>query len=103
MLITAVGLKLDYDRIEGATDALGNDPMVCSNFSPAYVNKTFKAFKAFQPGQTAIFTMPPLPIKCPGAPQKIMYLFDDYLRKVRLPPKGSSHSSAIACYTRQSN
>lgn len=82
MLIVAVGLKLDYDRIKGAVAALDNDPTVCSNYSSKYVNKTYRAFQGFQPGQTAIFTMPPLPIKCPGAPQKIMYLFDDYLRQV---------------------
>jgi sulfide:quinone oxidoreductase len=28
-----------------------------------------------------IFTQPPTPVKCGGAPQKIMYLTDSYLRK----------------------
>ena len=31
-------------------------------------------------GGDAIFTMPPPPIKCAGAPQKIMYLADDQFR-----------------------
>lgn len=82
MLIVAVGLQLDYGKIDGATEALAKDPRVCSNFSPKYVNKTYKAFQAFPKSGSAIFTMPVMPIKCPGAPQKIMYLFDDYLRKV---------------------
>ena len=34
MLIVAVGLNLNYSKIEGATEALTNDPRVCSNFSP---------------------------------------------------------------------
>ena len=52
---------------------------VASNFSPKYVGKTFELIKNFQ-GGNAIFTMPTLPIKCPGAPQKIMYLAEDYWR-----------------------
>ena len=30
---------------------------------------------------TALFTFPNTPIKCAGAPQKIMYLADDHLRR----------------------
>ena len=51
-------------------------------FTSQYVQKTYKALQNFEKGGVAIFTMPPMPIKCPGAPQKIMYLFDDRLRKV---------------------
>jgi sulfide:quinone oxidoreductase len=32
-------------------------------------------------GGTALFTMPPPPIKCAGAPQKIMYLADAWFRR----------------------
>ena len=35
-------------------------------------------------GGNAVFTCPPMPIKCPGAPQKIAYLADDVFRKKRL-------------------
>ena len=56
--------------------------MTCSCSAFQYVQKTYKALQNFKKGETAIFTMPPMPIKCPGAPQKIMYLFDDHLRKV---------------------
>lgn len=82
MLIVATGIQLDYGKIKGSMEALEKDPRVCTNFTPDYVGKTFEAFKAFPKGGTGIFSMPPLPIKCPGAPQKIMYLFDDYLRQV---------------------
>ena len=51
-------------------------------FTSQYVQKTYKALQNFEKGGVAIFTMPPMPIKCPGAPQKIMYLFDDRLRMV---------------------
>ena len=45
--------------------------------------KTLKAMQDFKSGN-AIFTFPPPPLKCPGAPQKIMYLVDEYFRKVSL-------------------
>ncbi len=55
--------------------------MVATNYSSKYAAKTFENIKRFQ-GGNAIFNMPTMPIKCPGAPQKIMYLADDYWRKV---------------------
>ena len=81
-LIVAVGLKVNYHKIEGLLEALDdpNSP-VATNFSSKYVQKTFQLISNYK-GGNAIFTMPPLPIKCPGAPQKIMYLADDYFRKV---------------------
>ena len=65
-------------------DALEHDPAVCSNYHPKYVQKTFPAMQAFKEGN-AIFTYPNTPIKCGGAPQKILYLTEDYFRKVNLP------------------
>ena len=69
-------------QIQGLPEAL-EDPTsgIASNFSPKYVTKTFELIKNFK-GGNAIFTMPTLPIKCPGAPQKIMYLAEDYFCKV---------------------
>ena len=69
-------------QIKGLPEAL-KDPnsFVASNYSPDTVQKTFENMKRFR-GGNAIFTFPPMPIKCPGAPQKIMYLADDYWRKV---------------------
>lgn len=81
-MIVAVGLKVNYHKIEGLLEALEdpNSP-VATNFSSKYAQKTFQLISNYK-GGNAIFTMPPLPIKCPGAPQKIMYLADDYFRKV---------------------
>ena len=62
-------------------EALDNDSKVVSIYSPNYVNKVFPAIQNFKQGN-AIFTFPVMPIKCPGAPQKIMYLAEEYLRKV---------------------
>ncbi len=56
--------------------------MVASNYSAKYTSKTFENMKRFQ-GGNAIFNMPTMPIKCPGAPQKIMYLADDFWRQAR--------------------
>ena len=53
---------------------------VCSNYSFETVNKTWESLKSLKEGN-AIFTFPNTPIKCPGAPQKIMYLAEDYLKK----------------------
>ncbi|MDF1837897.1 MAG: FAD/NAD(P)-binding oxidoreductase, partial [Planctomycetota bacterium] len=44
------------------------------------VDSTWKAIQDFQ-GGNAIFTHPNTPLKCGGAPQKIMYLAADYWRK----------------------
>ena len=68
-------------QLKGLREALDTDPMVCCNYSFDTVDKTFKAFKNFKKGN-AIFTFPNTPVKCAGAPQKIMYLADDYFRKV---------------------
>lgn len=57
-------------------------PYVCSNYSYNTVTKTHQAMQALKEGN-AIFTYPATPIKCPGAAQKIMYITDAYLRKVR--------------------
>ena len=78
-LVVAAGLSLLWDRIPGLREGLGRHG-VCSNYSFDTVDFTRKAISEFQ-GGTAIFTHPSTPIKCGGAPQKIMYLADDYWRR----------------------
>ncbi|XP_046890940.1 sulfide:quinone oxidoreductase, mitochondrial isoform X2 [Hypomesus transpacificus] len=51
-----------------------------SNYSVKTVEKTWNALQNFKEGN-AIFSFPNTPVKCAGAPQKIMYLTDAYLRK----------------------
>lgn len=78
-LVVAMGFKLHFDRIKGLPDAF-QTPGVCSNYSAGTVEKTLEALKNFKEGN-AIFTFPNTPIKCAGAPQKIMYLAEDYFNK----------------------
>lgn len=78
-LVVAVGMKLHWNRIEGLEDALGKDG-ICSNYRFDLVDKTWEFLRGFK-GGNAVFTFPNTPIKCAGAPQKIMYLADDWLRK----------------------
>jgi sulfide:quinone oxidoreductase len=85
VLIVATGLKLCWDRIEGLVEALGQGG-VCSNYSKDFAPYTWEAIQAFQGGH-AVFTCAPMPIKCPGAPQKIAYLADEVFKKKRLNAK----------------
>jgi sulfide:quinone oxidoreductase len=78
-LVVAPGMQLDWHKVKGLPEALGHDG-VCSNYAYEHVDKTWEFIKAFK-GGNAIFTHPNTPIKCGGAPQKIMYLADDHFRK----------------------
>ena len=78
-LIVALGLRLAWEKIPGAKEALGKNG-VCTIYEYDQVDKTEEMLRSFS-GGTAVFTMPPVPIKCAGAPQKIMYLADEIFRK----------------------
>lgn len=73
-LVVGAGLKLNYDAIKGATEAL-EDPTspVGSMYSLDYAYKFAKAREEFKGGK-AIFTMPKMPVKCGGAPVKVIFL-----------------------------
>eukprot|EP00106_Octopus_bimaculoides_P005630 XP_014773072.1 PREDICTED: sulfide:quinone oxidoreductase, mitochondrial-like [Octopus bimaculoides] len=79
-LVLALGLQLNFDWVKGLPEALMSDPRICSNYSVHTVGKTFSALQSFE-GGNAIFTVPATPIKCGGAPQKIMYLAEEYFNK----------------------
>ncbi len=74
-LIVAPGIQLDWGKIGGIEGKMGSNGL-CSNYDFNYVNSTWENLNNFKGGR-AIFTMPPMPIKCPGAPQKIMWLAED--------------------------
>lgn len=74
-LVVAPGLRLAWEKIEGVTGNLGRNGL-CSIYEYDQVDKVTEMLESFK-GGTAIFVMPPVPIKCAGAPQKIMYLADD--------------------------
>lgn len=78
-LIVCPGLQLDWDKIEGLRETLGRNG-VCSNYSKDTVEYTWTCIQSLA-GGTALFTQPPMPIKCAGAPQKIVYLASDHWRK----------------------
>lgn len=86
-LFVAVGLKLRFDKVIGLPQALGT-PGVGSNYSHLTVNDTWKAIQNFK-GGNAIFTVPNSPIKCLGAPQKIMYLAEAYFRENNVRDKAN--------------
>uniref|UniRef100_A0A8C8U032 Sulfide quinone oxidoreductase n=1 Tax=Peromyscus maniculatus bairdii TaxID=230844 RepID=A0A8C8U032_PERMB len=81
-LIIALGIQLDYEKIKGLPEGFAY-PKIGSNYSVKTVEKTWKALQDFKEGN-AIFTFPNTPVKCAGAPQKIMYLSEAYFRKVFL-------------------
>ena len=72
VLVACPGIKLDWDAIPGLSETLGNNG-VTSNYRydlAPYTNRLVKDLR----GGRALFTQPPMPIKCAGAPQKSMYL-----------------------------
>ena len=78
-LVVAAGIQIDWARIPGLKDTLGQNGVV-SNYDYNTAPKTWDAIRTFS-GGTAIFTQPKPPFKCPGAAQKIMYLADEMFRK----------------------
>jgi sulfide:quinone oxidoreductase len=78
-LIVCPGLKLDWHGIEGLSDTLGRNG-VTSNYRYDLAPYTWKLVQDLKDGK-AIFTQPPMPIKCAGAPQKAMYLSADHWRR----------------------
>ncbi|KAK7814708.1 hypothetical protein U0070_018032 [Myodes glareolus] len=86
-LIIALGIQLDYEKIKGLPEGFAY-PKIGSNYSVKTVEKTWKALQDFKEGN-AIFTFPNTPVKCAGAPQKIMYLSEAYFRKTGKRPKAN--------------
>lgn len=79
-LIVTPGLKLNWEKIEGLSREIIGRHGICSNYSYDTVDHTWRLIQSFE-GGNALFTMPRMPIKCPGAPQKIAYLAEDYFRR----------------------
>mgnify|MGYP001813807051 FL=1 len=78
-LIVAPGIQLNWDAVKGLPDAI-NKGGVCSNYGYDKVPYTWETIQSFQ-GGNAVFTFPATPIKCAGAPQKIMYLAEETFRR----------------------
>lgn len=82
-LVVCPGIQIDLDGIEGLKETIGQNN-VCSNYVDA--NYTWEVLQKFK-GGNALFTQPATPIKCGGAPQKIMYLADDYFEQQKVKDK----------------
>lgn len=79
-LVACPGIQLNWNKVEGLAESLGQNG-VCSNYSFHLAPYTFECLKSLTAGDTAIFTAPGTAVKCGGAPQKIMYLAGDYVRR----------------------
>ncbi|SMF75588.1 sulfide:quinone oxidoreductase [Tistlia consotensis] len=78
-LVVAPGLELNWDGVEGLRESLGRNG-VTSNYLFDMAPYTWQLTQSLR-GGTALFTQPPMPIKCAGAPQKAMYLSCDHWRR----------------------
>ena len=75
-LIVCPGLKLDWNGVDGLVKTLGKNG-VTSNYRYDLAPYTWELVRNMKKGR-ALFTQPPMPIKCAGAPQKAMYLSGDH-------------------------
>jgi sulfide:quinone oxidoreductase len=83
VLVISAGIQMDLDALPGLREALQTDS-VCSNYLDP--KKTFEVLKKFK-GGNAVFTQAATPIRCGGAPQKIMYLAEEYFKKSGVRPQ----------------
>lgn len=79
ILIVAPGIRLAWEKIAGLEETLGRNG-VTSNYRYDLAPYTWELVQQTQSGR-AIFTQPPMPIKCAGAPQKSMYLSCDHWKR----------------------
>lgn len=76
-LVVAPGLVMNFDLLPGLKEAMETDSVGSVYTDPQKFWKILQNFK----GGNAVFTQPTTPIKCGGAPQKIMYLSEHFFRK----------------------
>ncbi|HWH61637.1 MAG TPA: FAD/NAD(P)-binding oxidoreductase, partial [Ginsengibacter sp.] len=86
-LIVAPGIQLNWNAIKGLKETLGSNG-VCSNYNVETASYTWQCIRNFKGGK-ALFTNPDTPVKCGGAPHKIMWLAADYFKKHRVFDKAS--------------
>ena len=95
-LVVAAGIQIDWDKIPGLKESVGKAGSgVCSNYSFQTVGSTWDNINNFKGGK-ALFTQPGTPIKCAGAPQKIMYLAADHFRKNGMNGQADVHFYSAA-------
>lgn len=84
-LAVAPGIQLDWEKVPGVKENLGTKG-ICSIYNFHQSEKTWDTISSFE-GGTAIFTFPSTPIKCAGAPQKIMWLAEETFRDKKIRDK----------------
>ncbi|MCT4372930.1 TIGR01244 family phosphatase [Yangia mangrovi] len=84
-LIVCPGLKLGWHKVEGLVETLGKNG-VTSNYRYDLAPYTWELVKGLKGGH-ALFTQPPMPIKCAGAPQKALYLSADHWCRTGILPR----------------
>jgi sulfide:quinone oxidoreductase len=87
-LVVAPGLELHWAGIEGLPETLGRNG-VTSNYLFEMAPYTWELVQRLRAGR-ALFTQPPMPIKCAGAPQKALYLACDHWRRLELLQSSSA-------------
>ncbi|MEH3116391.1 MAG: TIGR01244 family sulfur transferase [Methylorubrum populi] len=84
VLVVAPGLRLAWEKIAGLAETLGRAG-VTSNYRYDLAPYTFRLVRQLRQGR-ALFSQPPMPIKCAGAPQKALYLSCDIWRDAGVLP-----------------
>lgn len=84
-LVVAPGIQINWGAVKGLKESIGQNG-VCSNYSEKYAESTWQFIRGLKSGP-ALFTFPSTPVKCAGAPQKIMYLAEEYFRQHGLRDK----------------
>lgn len=83
MLVVAAGLQINWNGIEGLSQALVDSSSgVSSIYSYDTCDKAWADIEALRSGN-AIFTQPAGVIKCAGAPQKLMWMAWDRFRRTQ--------------------
>lgn len=72
LLVVATGNRLAWEEVDGLEETLGQNG-VTSNYRYDLSPYTWRLVQETREGR-ALFTQPPMPIKCAGAPQKAAYL-----------------------------
>ncbi|XP_033336171.2 sulfide quinone oxidoreductase [Megalopta genalis] len=87
IMIVAMGMQLYWEKIPGLAEGLKDyTSQVCSIYGSDTVTNVYTKLKRTRQG-TAIFTYPNSPVKCPGAPQKIAYIAEEYFCKENIRDK----------------
>jgi sulfide:quinone oxidoreductase len=84
VLVVCPGIQANWRAIAGLAETLGRNG-VTSIYAPGLAPDAWRLAQSLRQG-VALFTQPPLPFKCPAAPQKVAYLYSDTWRRWgRLP------------------